>query len=162
MDAPGVPEVRHFVYRVGEQFTAPRVGVHAGAQCPYRDRAAVKQLMRRYQSVHARVHALPKPLREYLQVTDRETIFAWTSAEYELYVAFGPLASKPSPSRRPTGCSAGSRRSSRACSSAPQAGDDVGGRVKLKSSATIVTAGRHRPAATAVEYDASQLVGLEL
>ena len=25
----------------------------------------------------------------------RETIFAWTSAEYELYVAFGPLASKP-------------------------------------------------------------------
>ena len=95
VDAPGVPEVRHFVYRVGEQFTAPRVGVHAGAQCPYRDRAAVKQLMRRYQSVHARVHALPKPLREYLQVTDRETIFAWTSAEYELYVAFGPLASKP-------------------------------------------------------------------
>ena len=145
VDAPGVPEVRHFVYRVGEQFTAPRVGVHAGAQCPYRDRAAVKQLMRRYQSVHARVHALPKPLREYLQVTDRETIFAWTSAEYELYVArlghapsltprtpYPPLSlstgtsstspsarsrASPSPSRRPTGCSAGSRRSSRACSS---------------------------------------------
>ena len=50
------------------------------------------QPMRRYRA-STRASTLPASAH-YLQVTDRETIFAWTSAEYELYVAFG-LPSKP-------------------------------------------------------------------
>jgi len=89
--------VRHFLYRVAAhaQFTAPRTGPSAGPQCPYRERAAVKQLLRRYQHVHARVHASSRPLREYLVTTDSETIVAWTNSEHELYVVLGPLVSKP-------------------------------------------------------------------
>ena len=93
----GATEVRHFLYRVAahQQFTAPRTGPDAGPQCPYRDRPAVKRLLRRYQHVHERVHASSKPLREYLITTDTETIVAWTNAEHELYVVLGPLVSKP-------------------------------------------------------------------
>ena len=89
--------MRHFLYRVAAhaQFTAPRTGPSAGPQCPYRERAAVKQLLRRYQHVHARVHASSRPLREYLVTTDSETIVAWTNSEHELYVVLGPLVSKP-------------------------------------------------------------------
>ena len=93
----GAAEIRHFIYRLAAhaQFTAPRTGPLAGPQCPYRDRAAVKGLLRRYQHAHQRVHAGGKPLREYLQTTEAETIVAWTSSEHELYVVLGPLVSKP-------------------------------------------------------------------
>ena len=44
---------------------------------------------------HARVHAHPaKPIREYMQLSEREMIVVWTSAEFELYVAFSPLVSR--------------------------------------------------------------------
>ena len=97
VEEAGAAEVRHFLYRlaVHQQFTAPRTGPNAGPQCPYRDRAAVKQLLRRYQHVHERVYASSKPLREYLVTTDSETIVAWTNSELELYVVLGPLVSKP-------------------------------------------------------------------
>ena len=93
----GAAEIRHFIYRLAahSQFTAPRTGPLAGPQCPYRDRASVKALLRRYQHAHQRVHAGGKPLREYLQTTETETIVAWTSSEHELYVVLGPLVSKP-------------------------------------------------------------------
>ena len=46
-------------------------------------------------ALHERVHAGGKPLREYLQTTETETIVAWTNSEHELYVVLGPLVSKP-------------------------------------------------------------------
>ena len=95
----GAAEIRHFIYHLTahHQFTAPRTGAHAGPQCPYRDRASVKQLLRRYQHVHERVHkgCGGKPHREYLQTTETETIYALTTSEHELYVVLGPLVSKP-------------------------------------------------------------------
>lgn len=103
----GVPEVRHCIYRLPgggggansagiDLYSAPRTGRLAGTQCPYHQRAAVKRLLRHYMLAHARVHhQLGKPLREYMQTTDDELIVVWTAADFELYVAFSPLVSKP-------------------------------------------------------------------
>eukprot|EP00965_Chrysotila_dentata_P139729 4619701-Pleurochrysis_carterae.AAC.3 len=41
-----------------------RAGTHTSSTCPYRQHAAIKKLLTRYQLAHARVHATRKPLRE--------------------------------------------------------------------------------------------------
>ena len=80
--------MRHCIYKLcaQEQLSAPRLGPTSGEQCPYRTRELAKGLLRAYQHVHARVHAGPKALKEYLVSTAMETIVAWTSSEAELYV----------------------------------------------------------------------------
>ena len=107
IDQLGVPEVRHCLFRVPggvaglDQYTAPRTGCHAGQQSPYHDTASVRRLMRHYMLAHARVHHAPgkAPLREYMQLSEDEMTFVWTSAKTEglgeLYVVFSPLVSKP-------------------------------------------------------------------
>lgn len=56
----------------------------------------MKRLLQHYMLAHSRVHAhLARPLREYVQLTDDETIIVWTASDFELYVAFSPLVSKP-------------------------------------------------------------------
>ena len=102
LDELGVPEVRHFIYRLPgggahglDLFSAPRTGRLAGTQSPYHDQRAVKRLMRHYMLAHARVHQQPgRPLREYYQATDDEMIVVWSFADFELYVAFSPLVAK--------------------------------------------------------------------
>ena len=101
----GVPEVRHCLFRLPsgggssgglDMFSAPRTGHQAGRQSPYRQPKTVKRLLRHYMLAHARVHQqLKRPLREYMQLTDDELIVVWTAADFELYVAFSPLVSKP-------------------------------------------------------------------
>jgi len=99
----GVPEVRHCLFRLPgasgsglDMYSAPRTGTHAGQQSPYHDVRSVRRLVRHYMLAHARVHCqLAKPLREYVQTTDDEMILVWTAADFELYVAFSPLVSKP-------------------------------------------------------------------
>ena len=102
VDELDVPEVRHCLYRLPgganglDMFSAPRTGHLAGAQSPYHDLRSVKRLMRHYMLAHARVHQQPqRPLREYMQATDDELLVVWTAADFELYVAFSPLVSKP-------------------------------------------------------------------
>jgi len=103
IDELGVPEVRHCLYRLPassgaglDLCSAPRTGRLAGPQSPYHDRCSVKRLLRHYMLAHSRVHAHPaRPLREYVQLTDEETIIVWTASDFELYVAFSPLVSKP-------------------------------------------------------------------
>ena len=70
VDEHAPPEVSHYIYRLNGlgQYTLPRLGRHAGEQCAYQDRQAVKRLLRRYQLAQSRVHAGEKPLREYYQV----------------------------------------------------------------------------------------------
>ena len=70
VDEHAPPEVAHYIYRLNGlgQYTLPRLGRHAGEQCAYQDRQAVKRLLRRYQLAQSRVHAGEKPLREYYQV----------------------------------------------------------------------------------------------
>ena len=56
----------------------------------------MKRLVRHYMLAHARVHQQQhRPLREYMQATDDELLVVWTAADFELYVAFSPLVSKP-------------------------------------------------------------------
>ena len=118
VDAPGVPEVRHFVYRVGEQFTArarrgarrgavnvprPRGGEAADAPLPERPRARPRAAEACCAST-CRSPTARRSSRGRAPSTSSTSPSARSRAS-------------PSPSRRPTGCSAGSRRSSRACSS---------------------------------------------
>jgi hypothetical protein len=98
----GVPHVCHCLFRLPggaggglDLYTAPRTGRLAGQQSPYHDVRSLKRLLRHYMLAHARVHGQGgKPVREYLQTTDDESIVVWTAADYELYVAFSPLVSK--------------------------------------------------------------------
>mmetsp|Transcript_11067 Transcript_11067/g.25619 ORF Transcript_11067/g.25619 Transcript_11067/m.25619 type:complete len:431 (-) Transcript_11067:484-1776(-) len=88
-----VPEACHLMYKLNgiQQCVATR----CGGACPYRERAAMKRLMRRYQLAHARVHAAEKPLKEIYQASDTEVIIGRCTPEYEIYIAFGPLVTKP-------------------------------------------------------------------
>jgi hypothetical protein len=107
IDQLGVPEVRHYLFRVPasvaglEQYTAPRTGCHAGPQSPYHDTSSVRRLMRHYMLAHDRVHHTSGkgPLREYMQLSEDEMTIVWTSAKTdglgELYAVFSPLVSKP-------------------------------------------------------------------
>ena len=97
IDEPGVPEIRHYMFRLAtlEQCTSPHSGHPSSPESPYRNHSSLKHLFQRYQLVHSRVHASEKPLREYFQASNTEAIFVWCNSDFELYVALGPLVTKP-------------------------------------------------------------------
>jgi len=90
------PEVTHFLYRSCslDQYTASRPGHDGDLASPYREHAAHKLLLQRYQLAHSRVHAESKPLREYYQASDTEVVVVLNASDFELFVAFGPLVTK--------------------------------------------------------------------
>jgi len=89
----GVPECRHFLYKseTTSQFIAPVPAV------PFASRQAQKQLFRRYQQIHSRIHDSKWVKRHtiYYEVSENATMLAWVRpGEFEMYATFTPLVSK--------------------------------------------------------------------
>ncbi len=93
LDAPAVPEVLHFIYRVDDQLTCADL---RSSHSPYAQVQPLKRLLRIYQHAHARVRADCSPTsgklaREYYQSRDSGAVLLWCTHEWELFVAFSPL-----------------------------------------------------------------------
>ncbi|XP_015591269.1 protein SAND [Cephus cinctus] len=87
----GLPEMRHVLYkcRSTAQFWSP------GFQSPYTTDEEVERLLGLYQCLHHRLHAPSRPLKLIFQQLDKETMLAWVTSGFELYVTFEPLVTKP-------------------------------------------------------------------
>jgi len=91
----GVPEFRHFLYKSEptNQIVMPSPAP------PFATKKAQKELFRRYQHVHSRIHDTPgvKVHTLYYEVSSTATMLAMLRpGEYELYAVFTPLVSKES------------------------------------------------------------------
>jgi len=89
----GVPEFRHFLYKneVNSQIVTPAFGP------PFATKKAQKELFRRYQHVHSRLHDTPgvKLHTMYYEVSHHTTMLCVIRpGEYEMYATFTPLVSK--------------------------------------------------------------------
>ncbi|XP_043277441.1 vacuolar fusion protein MON1 homolog A [Venturia canescens] len=87
----GLPQMRHVLYkcRSTAQFWSP------GFQPPYTKDKEIERLLGLYQCLHHRLHAPSRPLKLIFQQLDRETMLAWVTSGFELYVTFEPLVTKP-------------------------------------------------------------------
>ncbi|XP_046750307.1 vacuolar fusion protein MON1 homolog A [Diprion similis] len=87
----GLPEMRHVLYkcRSTAQFWSP------GFQPPYTTDEDIERLLGLYQCLHHRLHAPNRPLKLIFQQLDKETMLAWVTSGFELYVTFEPLVTKP-------------------------------------------------------------------
>ncbi|XP_015123688.1 vacuolar fusion protein MON1 homolog A [Diachasma alloeum] len=87
----GLPEMRHVLYkcRSTAQFWSP------GFQPPYVKDEEIERLLGLYQCLHHRLHAPSRPLKLIFQQLDKETMLAWVTSGFELYVTFEPLVTKP-------------------------------------------------------------------
>lgn len=87
----GLPEMRHVLYkcRSTAQFWSP------GLQPPYTTDEEIERLLGQYQCLHHRLHSLSRPLKLIFQQLDKETMLAWVTLGFELYVTFEPLVTKP-------------------------------------------------------------------
>nr|CAD7431674.1 unnamed protein product [Timema monikensis] len=88
----GVPEMRHFLYKCKStaQFWSP------GLEPPYHTAEETERLLGLYQALHHRLHAASRPLKLLHQQLDKETLLAWVTSGFELYVTFEPLVTKHS------------------------------------------------------------------
>ncbi|XP_011306022.1 vacuolar fusion protein MON1 homolog A [Fopius arisanus] len=87
----GLSEMRHVLYkcRSTAQFWSP------GFQPPYVKDEEIERLLGLYQCLHHRLHAPSRPLKLIFQQLDKETMLAWVTSGFELYVTFEPLVTKP-------------------------------------------------------------------
>ncbi|XP_057335338.1 vacuolar fusion protein MON1 homolog A [Microplitis mediator] len=87
----GLPEMRHVLYkcRSTAQFWSP------GFQPPYSTDQEVERLLGLYQCLHHRLHSPTRPLKLIFQQLEKETMLAWVTSGFELYVTFEPLVTKP-------------------------------------------------------------------
>ncbi|CAG5083423.1 Similar to Mon1a: Vacuolar fusion protein MON1 homolog A (Mus musculus) [Cotesia congregata] len=87
----GLPEMRHVLYkcRSTAQFWSP------GFQSPYCTDQEVERLLGLYQCLHHRLHSPTRPLKLIFQQLEKETMLAWVTSGFELYVTFEPLVTKP-------------------------------------------------------------------
>lgn len=83
--------LQHFLYKslATKQFTAPAWGP------PYVNGKERKRLFRLYQDVIEKVHSVSRNVRIFYQVGQSETVLAWMTGAFELYIVFGPLIGKP-------------------------------------------------------------------
>ncbi|XP_058803060.1 vacuolar fusion protein MON1 homolog A [Phymastichus coffea] len=86
----GLPEMRHVLYKCKStaQFWSP------GFQVPYNTDEQVQRLLGCYQCLHHRLHSPSRPLKLIFQQLDQETMLAWVTSGFELYVTFEPLVTK--------------------------------------------------------------------
>ncbi|XP_046481985.1 vacuolar fusion protein MON1 homolog [Neodiprion pinetum] len=87
----GLPEMRHVLYKCKStaQFWSP------GFQPPYTTDEEIERLLGLYQCLHHRLHAPNRPLKLIFQQLDKETMLAWVTSGFELYLTFEPLVTKP-------------------------------------------------------------------
>ncbi|KAK9294492.1 hypothetical protein QLX08_010939 [Tetragonisca angustula] len=87
----GLPEIRHVLYkcRSTAQFWSP------GFQPPYTTDEEIERLLGLYQCLHHRLHSPNRPLKLIFQQLEKETMLAWVTLGFELYVTFEPLVTKP-------------------------------------------------------------------
>jgi len=89
----GVPEFRHFLYK---SEPTSQIVVPAFAP-PFTDKKTQKELFRRYQHVHSRIHDTPgvKLHTMYYEVSHNATMLSVIRpGEYEMHATFTPLVSK--------------------------------------------------------------------
>lgn len=86
----GLPEIRHFIYKCkyNAQLLCSEITV------PYNTPEQFSRLEAMYYKVHHRIHNLSRPLKLIYEMREREIVFAWTTAGYELYATFEPLIDK--------------------------------------------------------------------
>ncbi|XP_063238833.1 vacuolar fusion protein MON1 homolog A isoform X2 [Bacillus rossius redtenbacheri] len=86
----GVPEMRHFLYKCKStaQFWSP------GLEAPYHTPGEAQRLLELYRALHHRLHAPSRPLKLLHQQLHSETMLAWVTSGFELYVTFEPLVTK--------------------------------------------------------------------
>eukprot|EP00043_Microstomoeca_roanoka_P015164 m.151403 g.151403 ORF g.151403 m.151403 type:complete len:518 (+) comp16199_c4_seq2:3057-4610(+) len=87
-----IPDLRHFIYKhiKAEQFMAPML------EAPYTAEEEERRLFRLYQRVETHMHAEQRPVKLFFQSCLQETVLGWTTAGFELYAVFDPLATKQS------------------------------------------------------------------
>ncbi|XP_044737373.1 vacuolar fusion protein MON1 homolog A [Chrysoperla carnea] len=88
---PGVPEVRHFLYKCKStaQFYSPAV------LPPYTIESEKKRLHTLYLGMNSKLHGVVRPLKLIYQQLEKESILGWLTTGFELYVIFEPLIDKP-------------------------------------------------------------------
>ncbi|CAJ0958762.1 unnamed protein product [Ranitomeya imitator] len=88
----GIPELRHFLYKSKSSglFTSPAMAA------PYNTEGEQKRLVSLYQHLHGRAHCSSRPLTTVYHMGPRESVLAWVTEAFELYVCFSPLGSKSS------------------------------------------------------------------
>ncbi|XP_073397367.1 vacuolar fusion protein MON1 homolog B-like isoform X5 [Dendrobates tinctorius] len=93
----GVPELLHFVYKPLDipenyqqlpQFTSPE------PDGPYTSEEERQRLFDLYRYLHCRIHSSARPLRLIYHVAEKETLLAWVTSKFELYMAFSSLVTK--------------------------------------------------------------------
>ncbi|XP_048878508.1 vacuolar fusion protein MON1 homolog A [Brienomyrus brachyistius] len=86
----GIPELRHFVYKSKSSglYTSPEFPV------PYQSEEEQERLMELYQYLHSRMHHPTRPLRSIYSCGESESLLAWVTSGFELYLCFSPLATK--------------------------------------------------------------------
>ena len=88
----GVSGIRHFLFKskTNIQFTAPLV-----TSAPYStSEPEEKRLYKLYQRLRAKIYSRSLPLKLCFYATDREAVFAWSTASFEVYACFAPNVSK--------------------------------------------------------------------
>ncbi|XP_014218485.1 vacuolar fusion protein MON1 homolog A [Copidosoma floridanum] len=86
----GLPEMRHVLYKCKStaQFWSP------GFQSPYNTDEEIQRLLGCYQCLHHRLHSPSRPLKLIFQQLEKETMLAWVTSGFEIYVTFEPLVTK--------------------------------------------------------------------
>ncbi|XP_012276007.1 vacuolar fusion protein MON1 homolog A [Orussus abietinus] len=86
----GLPEMRHVLYKCKStaQFWCPAF------QAPYTTEEEIERLLGLYQCLHHKLHAPSRPLKLIFQQLEKETMFTWLTAGFELYATFEPLVTK--------------------------------------------------------------------
>lgn len=86
----GLPEIHHVLYKCSStaQFWSPDF------QPPYTTHDEIERLLGLYQCLHHRIHSSNRPLKFLFQQLDKETIIAWVTSGFEVYVTLEPLVTK--------------------------------------------------------------------
>lgn len=86
----GIPDIRHFLYKSksNAQLLCSEINI------PYNTPAEFSRLEGLYYDIHHQIHNSNRPTKLIYQMHEKETILAWVTAGYELYVVFEPTVDK--------------------------------------------------------------------
>ncbi|XP_043934869.1 vacuolar fusion protein MON1 homolog A [Protopterus annectens] len=86
----GIEHLRHFIYKSKSSglYTSPEI------EPPYVTEEQKERLLGLYQYLHSRVHSSSSPLKYIYCVGLSESLLAWVTSGFELYLCFSPLGTK--------------------------------------------------------------------